>query len=376
MNGTVIAKAEGLPDIEIRPERGRLVRPERIEAVEFGTLFTPNMFRMRWVDGAWRDACIEPVQELRLHPGATVLHYAQSAFEGLKAYRQKSGDVVLFRPEMNLARMNATARRMQMPEIPEDFAMRAILALVEVEKDQIPDLPGTLYIRPTLIGTAPQVKVAPSREYVFYILTLVSGPYFRGTTGRDPGAVCVFIAQERSRAGFGGTGGVKAGANYAGTLEITAHARERKCGQVLFLEARDAPLRDRRVEEMGGMNVFFVRDGELHTPALHGTILPGVTRDSLLRIARAEGIRVHERDIPFGWVEDGLADGGITEAFACGTAAVVTGIGAFHYEDGREMKPAAAAPGPMTNRLFSLLCGIQFGDLPDRFGWLRKACRA
>lgn len=374
MEGTIIHGEGGQPDIVVRPERGILVRPERIEDVEFGTLFTPNMFQMRWTDGHWHDARIEPVQELRLHPGATVLHYAQSVFEGMKAYRQKGGDIVLFRPEMNIARMGVSARRLQMPEVPEDFFLKAIRALVQIEVDQIPELPGTLYIRPTLIGTAPQVKVAASREYLFYILTLVSGPYFRGTSGRDPGAVCVFVAEDRSRAGWGGTGGVKAGANYAGTLEITSKARDLKCGQVLFLEAREAPLRERRVEEMGGMNVFFVRDGALYTPAMHGTILPGVTRDSLLHMARAEGVPVHEMDIPFGWVEDGLTDGSITEAFACGTAAVVTGIGSFHFENGRELKPSAATPGPLTQRLFHRICGIQFGDLPDEFGWLRKVC--
>jgi branched-chain amino acid aminotransferase len=374
MDGTVIAGGDGLPDIVVRPERGRLVRPERIDDVEFGTLFTPNMFRMRWVEGRWQDACIEPVQDLRLHPGATVLHYAQSVFEGMKAYRHPSGDIVLFRPEMNIARMNASAMRLEMPQIPPDFMLKAIAALVEVERDQIPEPPGTLYIRPTLIGTAPQVKVAASREYLFYILTLVSGPYFRGTSGRDAGAVSVFVAQDRSRAGWGGTGCVKAGANYAGTLEITTKARQFQCGQVLFLEAREAPLRERRVEEMGGMNVFFVRDGALFTPAMRGTILPGITRDTLLRIAQADGIAVHEQDIPFGWVEDGLADGSISEVFACGTAAVVTGIGRFRLEDGREFKPSAATPGPVTNRLFERICGIQSGRRPDEFGWLRKVC--
>ncbi len=374
MDGTVIVGEGGLPDIIVRPEHGRLIRPERIEDVEFGTLFTPNMFRMRFAEGRWQDACIEPVQDLQLHPGATVLHYAQSVFEGMKAYRQKSGDVVLFRPDMNIDRLNASARRLRMPEIPAEFVLKAIRALVEVEKDQIPELPGTLYIRPTMIGTAPQVKVAPSREYLFYILTLVTGPYFLGTSGRDPGSVSVFVAQDRSRSGFGGTGCVKAGANYAGTLEVTKKAWEMQCGQVLFLEACEAPLRNRRVEEMGGMNVFFVRDGTLHTPALRGTILPGITRDSLLQIARNDGIQVQEHDIPFGWVEDGLADGSITEAFACGTAAVLTGISLFRLEDGREMRPTASTPGPVTSQLFNRICGVQFGDIPDESGWLQKVC--
>jgi branched-chain amino acid aminotransferase len=359
-------------EIIIRPDRDTLVRPERIEHVEFGTLFTPNMFHMKYSGGNWHDAYIEPVKHLQLHPGATVLHYAQTIFEGMKAYRQKSGDIVLFRPEMNIARMNMSARRMQMPEISPDFFLKAIKALVGTEANQVPELPGTLYIRPTMIGTAPQVKVAASKEYLFYILTLVSGPYFLGTSGRDPGAVSVYVALDKSRSCYGGTGGIKAGANYAGTLETTSKAYALKCGQVLFLEARDVPYRERRVEEMGGMNVCFIKNGALYTPKLHGTILPGVTRDSLVQIARARGIEVHEEDIPFGWVEDGLADGSITEAFACGTAAVVTGIKSFHFDDGRDLAPSSAVPGPITQQLFDAIVGIQFGDAPDEFGWLHK----
>ena len=359
--------------IDMRPVKSPPVLKGRIEDVEFGTMFTPNMFMMHYRDGAWRDARIEPLTKICLHPGATVFHYAQEVFEGLKAFRQTSGNIVLFRPEMNARRMNQSARRLAMPDIPEDVFLEAVSRLVEVERDNVPPSPGCLYIRPTMIGIQPLVKVAAANEYLFFILTLVTGPYFKGTSGRDPGAVDVFVAQSVTRASPGGMGAVKAGANYAGTLNITAKAvKEFGCGQVLFLDARNGQL----IEEMGGMNVGFVVDGCLVTPPLSGTILPGVTRDSLLTICKDLGIPTRVEPIEIEQLVAGLTSGRVTEAFACGTAAVVTGIRSFKFEDGRVVQVPGQTPGPVSQALFDRLRAIQYGDYPDRYGWVRVVCRA
>ncbi|MBM4395426.1 MAG: branched-chain amino acid aminotransferase [Deltaproteobacteria bacterium] len=343
----------------------------RIEDVEFGTMFTPNMFMMRYHKGEWKEARVEPVTEIRLHPGATVLHYAQEVFEGLKAFRQTSGDIVLFRPEMNARRINESAKRLSMPSIPEPLFLEAVRRLVEVERNNVPPAPGCLYIRPTLIGVTPLVKVSPANEFLFYILTLVTGPYFKGTSGRDAGAVNVFVAQSVTRASRGGMGAVKAGANYSGTLEITAKAFKAGCAQVLFLDARD----ETRIEEMGGMNVCFVADGALVTPPLSGTILPGITRDSLMTIARGLGIPAREEPLDIVAIIEGLESGRVTEAMACGTAAVVTGIKSFQFEDGRVVNVPGPTPGPVSTRLFDAIRAIQYGDCPDENGWIRTICR-
>lgn len=371
MQNTDKASYGGLPPIAEKSVKADPLRPARIEDVEFGTMFTPNMFLMRFKDGAWRDAAIVPVHELSIHPGATVLHYAQEIFEGLKAYRQPNGDITLFRPEMNARRMNESARRMSMPLVPEELFLEAATRLVTAERQNVPPSPGTLYIRPTMIGVTPYVKVSSANEFIFYMLTLVTGPYFKGTTGRDPGSVRVLVARSVTRASKGGTGAVKAGANYAVTLEITTTAKNLGCGQVMFLDART----ERLVEEMGGMNVFFVMDGALVTPPLGGTILPGVTRDSLMTIARDLNIPVRDEPIAIDAVIEGLESGHVTEAMACGTAAVVAGIGSFVFEDGSEIKVPGATPGPVTQRLFNTLRGIQCGELPDRHGWNRLVTR-
>lgn len=363
---------EPLPDIEIRPAPSRPVWKPPIEEIEFGTLFTPNFFLAKFSEGRWQSAAIQPLTELRLHPGATVFHYAQTVFEGLKAFRQVNGDIVMFRPEMNARRMRASCERLAMPPVPEAFFLEACRRLVEIEYEQVPPQPGALYIRPTMFGITPYIKVSPSTEYLFYVLTAVVGPYFKGTTGRDPGSIRVLVSRSVTRASKGGMGHVKAGANYAGTLEITKRARELSCGQVLFLDAKY----DSRVEEMGGMNVMFVNDGTLVTPPLGGSILPGVTRDSLLVLAREMGIPVLEEAPDIDNVIEGIKSGRVTEAMACGTAAVVTGIGEFVFEDGRSVALRHPTPGPVTLALFKRLRAIQYGEAPDDHGWIVPVLRA
>ncbi|HEX8618124.1 MAG TPA: branched-chain amino acid aminotransferase [Thermoanaerobaculia bacterium] len=332
--------------------------------LEFGRTCTPNFFIAEYRGGRWHDGRIEALHTLNLHPATNVFHYAQAIFEGLKAYRQADGKVSLFRPEMNAARFNDSAARMGMPAVDPQVFVEAIQRLVDIERAFVPNAPGSLYIRPTMIGTEPCLGVRSSSEFLFYVLTLPSGAYFKDMP-EGTGTVRVFVEQATTRAATGGTGGVKAAANYAVTLKSISDAKERGCSQVLYLDA----TRRQRVEELGGMNVFFVRNGELITPTLNGTILPGVTRNSMLELAPVLGTPASETDIDIDEVIAGLQSGAITEAIACGTAATVVGISELVFGDGRVLKVGDGELGPVTKRLFDEIQGIQFGTIPDRFGW-------
>jgi branched-chain amino acid aminotransferase len=337
--------------------------------LEFGKMFTPNFFVSEYKNGEWRNPRLQAVEPFALHPASLVLHYAQTVFEGMKAFRQDDGGVVLFRPEMNARRFQQSAARLSIPVIDEGFFLEAIHALVENERYFLPAAPGCLYIRPTVIGVDASLGVKSASEFIFFILTLPSGLYFRGT-GEGQGAIDVLVSQSVVRAAPGAMGNVKAGANYAGTLKITEDAKAAGCSQVLFLDAQH----HRYVEEMGGMNIMFVQSGRLRTPPLTDTILRGVTRDSLLVLAREHGLDVSEEPITIDEVVAGLKAGTISEVFACGTAAVVIGIGSLRFEDGSTIRPAGACPGPVTRKLYEALVGIQYGRSADRHGWLRKVC--
>jgi branched-chain amino acid aminotransferase len=332
--------------------------------IEFGRTCTPNFFVAEYRGGRWHDGKIEALHAFNLHPATNVFHYAQAIFEGLKAYRRADDQVGLFRPEMNAARFNGSALRMGMPAVDEALFVEAIQRLVDIERAFVPGAPGSLYIRPTMIGTEACLGVRSSSEFLFYILTLPSGAYFKEMVG-GTGTVRVFVEQATSRAAPGGTGGVKAAANYAVTLKSITDAKERGCSQVLYLDA----TRRQRVEELGGMNVFFVRDGQLITPTLNGTILPGVTRASLLELGPTLGIPAREEDIDIDEVVEGVKSGSITEAIACGTAATVVGISELVFGDGQALKIGGGTLGSVTKRLFDEIQAIQFGTSPDRFGW-------
>lgn len=339
--------------------------------LEFGRQCTPSFFVCEYRNGAWGEPRVEELHNFSLHPAANVFHYAQAIFEGLKAYRQPDDRIVLFRPEMNAKRMEGSARRMGMPPIDEELFLEAIRRLVDVDRNYVPEPPGSLYIRPTMIGTEPGLGVRSSTEFLFYIITLPSGTYFKGMAP-GTGTVRVFVEESTSRAAPGGTGGVKAAANYAVTLKSISDAKAKGCGQVLFLDA----VRRHRVEELGGMNIFFVRNGELITPKLSGTILPGVTRDSLLVLARDLGIRATECDIDIYEVVDQVREGVVTEAFAAGTAATVVGIRELLFESGTEVAIGDGNVGRITKMLFDEITGIQFGKIPDRFGWTSDVASA
>lgn len=333
--------------------------------IPFGKIFNRHSFTAEFRDGAWQTGRIAPLESFSLHPGALVLHYAQAIFEGLKAFVQPDGSVALFRPRMNARRLQASAARMAMPAVEETVFLEAILGLIRADYASIPRYPGSLYIRPAMIGTQPYLGVAASKEFTFYILTLPTGAYFPDLAA-GPGAVDVLISESVVRASPGGTGNIKAAANYAITLQVTSQAAAAGCSQVLFLDSSP----DRRVEELGGMNVIFVEDGGLVTPPLTGTILPGVIRDSVLHLAKDQGLAVREYADTFAELIDGLKSGRIKEAIACGTAAVVTGIRRFRLESGETIPVGdAQAPGPVTSSLFESLQSIQYGRSPDKFGW-------
>jgi branched-chain amino acid aminotransferase len=339
--------------------------------LEFGKMFTPNFFLSEYRNGEWRNPRIQPIAPFSLHPAALVFHYAQTVFEGLKAFRHVDGRPMLFRPHMNAKRFQLSADRLSIPRVDEALFLDAVTSLVQNERHYLPAAPGCLYIRPTLIGVDATLGVKSASEFIFFVLTLPSGGYFKGASiAAGPGSIDVLVTKSVVRTAPGAMGSVKAGANYAGTLKITEEAKATGCAQVLFLDAHHHQY----VEEMGGMNIMFVEGTRLRTPPLTDTILNGVTRDSLLVLAKDQGLEVSEAPITIDEVVAGVASGSIGEMFACGTAAVVIGIRTLKFEDGTSIV-SPACPGPVTKRLYESLTGIQYGRLPDRYGWVRPVSR-
>jgi len=359
-------------EFDIRPSATPTPGAERAAILQdpaFGQVFTDHMITVRWSqDKGWYDARLEPYGPFTLDPATSVFHYAQEFFEGLKAYRQDNGSIAMFRPDANAARFNASARRMAMPELPEEAFIRALELLVTQDREWVPQGEGnSLYLRPFMIATQRGLGVNhPSTEYLFCVIASPAGPYFSG--GAE--GVTVWLSQEYTRAAPGGTGAVKCGGNYAAAFNAQQQAVEEGCDQVVWLDAAE----HRWVEEMGGMNLFFVYgDNKILTPALTGTLLPGITRDSLLRLAPDLGISVEEGRISIEEWQAGCAAGTLTEVFACGTAAVITPVGSVKGED-RAWQMGDGSPGPVTTRLREELTGIQYGHRPDPFAWVHKVC--
>jgi branched-chain amino acid aminotransferase len=335
-----------------------------VEEIEFGKHFGPNLVLADYRRGKWSDLRIEPLKAIELHPAAVVLHYAQAVFEGLKAYRHPSGQIVLFRPELNARRFSDSARRLLLPEIEVPVFLRAVTDAVNSNSAYVPPRPGSLYLRPTMIACGPGLSVHSSSEALLFILTSPAGSYFPQARDADS-TIAVFVDESMARAARGGTGRVKTGANYAVTLQSIDQAKKKGCVQVLYLDACGR----RQIEEMGGMNIFFVSDGRLLTPALNDTILPGVTRASVVETAQSMGIAVEERAITIDEIAHGVASGSITEAFACGTAATVVGIRELLFESGRSLH-FAGSPGPLTREFFNYIHEVQYGLRPDPHGWV------
>lgn len=331
---------------------------------KFGRVFTDHMVVIRYVEGqGWHDAKVVPRGPLSIDPASTVLHYGQEIFEGLKAYRGKNGDITLFRPEANAARFAASARRLAMAELPEDLFMGAIENLLKVDRDWVPQgSDQSLYLRPFMISNEVFLGVKRANEYLFVLLASPVGAYF------SSGCVSVWVSDEYTRAAIGGTGEAKCGGNYASSLVPQQEAAEKGCDQVLFLDARER----RYVDEMGGMNVMFVhKDGSVVTPPLSGAILRGITRDSLLKLGRKMGLTMREEPIAIDDVFAGAASGEIVEAFACGTAAVVSPIGSFHRASGDEARFGdGKTAGPVALRLREALSSVQRGEAEDSFHWV------
>ncbi|MSR15163.1 MAG: branched-chain amino acid aminotransferase [Gammaproteobacteria bacterium] len=348
-----------LPVIETSP----LTLPSELG---FGRYFTDRMFTQRYAaTTGWHDAVIGPYQPISLDPAAQVLHNGQMIFEGTKAYRRADGGVNLFRPDRNAARFNRSAQRMGMPEVPPELHIRAIETLVKLEARWVPGAPNTaLYIRPTMIATEKDLAVRAPREFLHFIIASPVAPYFAG--GFAP--VAVYVPHDYVRAVRGGTGEAKTPGNYAGSIKATEEALALGYQQVLWLDA----IERRYVDEVGAMNIAFVYDGtHLCTPALSGAILHGVTRESILVLARDLQLTVSEDRIDFLEVLADIERGRITEIFGMGTGAVIAPVGRLGYQ-GRDIAINDGEPGPVARRLFDELTGIQYGRLPDRHGWIRS----
>ncbi|MFC0005789.1 branched-chain amino acid aminotransferase [Micromonospora siamensis] len=356
-------------DFEIRPNPAAVSAADRAALLAnpgFGRVFTDHMVTIRYAEGkGWYDARVEARAPIPMDPASAVLHYAQEIFEGLKAYRTAGGEVTMFRPEANAARFVESAKRMAMPELPPETFVESLRQLVEIDREWIPDGPdASLYLRPFMFASEVFLGVRPANEYLYCVIASPAGAYFTG--GVKP--ITVWVSPDYTRAAPGGTGAAKCGGNYATSLVAQAEAIEAGCDQVVFLDA----VERRFVDELGGMNVFFVYDDDtLVTPPLTGTILPGITRDAILTLAAESGLRTEERPVSFADWQADAASGRLREVFACGTAAVITPIGRVKFPDG-EFLVGGGEPGRTTNALRQQLVAIQRGEAEDRHGWVRR----
>lgn len=339
-------------------------KPQDETQLGFGRIFTDYMFTMQYKAGkGWYDAKIRPYDNFSLSPACTVLHYSQTMFEGLKAYHTDSG-INLFRAWDNFKRMNVTAKRMCMPEIDEEFVLESLIELINMEKDWIPKAEGTsLYIRPTMIAVDPFLGVRAGEEYLFYIILSPVGAYY--ASGLKP--VNIYVEDEYVRAVVGGTGFAKTGGNYASSLLAADIAHKKGFSQVLWLDGKERKY----VEEVGAMNIFFKIRGELVTAPLTGSILPGITRDSVIKLARDNfGINVREEKIAISEIFEENESGGLEEVFGTGTAAVISPVGGMTWEQ-KDIVVSGGEMGELTRKLYDTLTGMQYGKVKDEFGWVK-----
>ena len=341
-------------------------RAARLVDPGFGRVFTDHMVTIRYSDAkGWHDAKVGPRAPLTLDPATAVLHYAQEIFEGLKAYRLADGSMALFRPEQNARRFQQSAKRLAMPELPEDMFLQACRQLVQVDKDWFPPVDGgSIYLRPFMIASEVFLGVKPSAEYLFMVIASSAGNYFKSGAP----AISIWVSEQYTRAARGGTGAAKCGGNYAASLVAQSEAIRQGCDQVVFLDAAE----HRWVEELGGMNLFFLfDDGSLLTPPADGTILEGITRDSVLTLARAQGLNVREERYAMDQWRADAESGRLVEVFACGTAAVVTPVGTVKSTQGAFTIGAGGA-GQMTQQIRTKLVDIQRGAAADTHGWVHR----
>ena len=350
-----------LPDAE---------RDEKIAAGGFGKYYTDNMVTIDWSEAdGWSDANLNAYGPITLDPATAVFHYGQEIFEGMKAYSQPDGSISLFRPDANAMRFARSAARLALPELSVEEFIETITTLVKQDRKWVPKKVGeSLYIRPFMFATEVGLGVRPSNQAKYVLIATPAGAYFNAAN-----AVTVWISTEYVRAAIGGTGEAKCGGNYAASLVAQKQAATKGCDQVVWLDA----IERRWVEEMGGMNLYFVKgsgkDATVITPKLTGTLLPGITRDSILTVAKDLGYKVEEVMLSIDDWRDGAASGEITEIFACGTAAVVSAVGAAKSEFGT-WTTGDGKPGPITMQIRETLLGIQHGTIEDKHGWNVKVC--
>ena len=353
-------------EISITKNPNKTTLPDE-STLGFGKVFTDHMFIMDYEYGkGWHNARIVPFARLSIHPASTVLHYGSEIFEGLKAYRTEDGEIRLFRPMENIRRMNASADRMCLPAIDENDFLQALVTFVELEKDFVPHSFGTsLYLRPYMFGNDETLGVHTVHHATFMIIASPSGSYY--AEGINP--VKIMIESEDVRAVKGGTGAVKCGGNYAASNRAGEKAAKKGYSQVLWLDG----IHRKYIEEVGAMNVMFKIGGEIVTPELTGSILPGITRKSCIEVLKNMGYMVSERRISVDELIDALETGKLEEAWGCGTAAVVSPIGRFYYND-KEYDVNDGKIGEVSKKLYDTLTGIQWGKLDDPFGWVYKIC--
>ena len=351
--------------IETVPPGQRRPKPADESSLGFGKIYSDHMFTMRWTshDG-WGDPTVTPFANLELSPASLVLHYGQTIFEGLKAYRNRKGTVNLFRAADNAARFNRSAVRLDLPEVDPAIFTGAVEALLELDHEWIPRSHGTsLYVRPTMVATEPYIGLKSTHEALFFIITGPVGAYY--PEGFNP--VKITVSDQYSRAGPGGLGSAKTAANYAASLKAEKEALARGFTQVLWLDAAER----RYIEEVGSMNILFKIAGTVVTPSVGDTILAGITKDSVLKLLKQWDVPVEERRITIEEVLDAHEDGSLEEVFGAGTAAVISPVGSLDYK-GRTHHVGNVGTGPLAERLFDELIGIQYGTRLDPFGWIRE----
>jgi branched-chain amino acid aminotransferase len=332
----------------------------------FGRVFTDHMVSIKYKDGiGWYDAKITGRGPISIDPATAVLHYAQEIFEGMKAYKLSDGSMALFRPDANAARFNRSAKRLAMPELPPETFIESVRMLVDIDRNWFPDVNGgSIYLRPFMFASEVFLGVKPSSEYMYMVIASAVGGYFKSGAP----AIKIWVSNDYTRAAPGGTGAAKCGGNYAASLVAQSQATANGCDQVVFLDAAER----RWVEELGGMNLFFLfADGSMITPPADGTILEGITRESIIILAKEQGLQVREERYSIEQWRADAASGHLVETFACGTAAVVTAVGSIH-SDAYNFSIGAGGPGQMTQRLKQKLVDIQRGIAADPHGWIQR----
>ena len=350
-------------DIQIIRTKSPKEKPQSEANLSFGKLFTDHMFLVEYTEGrGWHDARIQPYGPLAIDPASPVLHYSQEIFEGLKVYRRKDGGLQMFRPLENANRMNRSADRMCMPQLDPEFQVLAMKTLVELEQDWVPHAEGTsLYLRPTMIADGAELGVHPAHHFLYYIICSPSGSYYKN--GMAP--IRIHIEDRYVRAVKGGTGAAKTGGNYASSLKATFEAQAKGYDQVLWLDGKE----NKYVEEVGSMNIFFKIDGAVITPPLEGSILPGITRASVIQLCNDMGYPVNERKLSIQEIEEASKNGKLEEVFGTGTAAVVSPVKELVWK-GEHAYIGDGNIGPVTQKLYDTMTGMQWGKIPDTKGWI------